>query len=1134
MIGLMQGLNNMKKAVPNRKKQGLVIFLLFLIGVTFFIPGIFYYRKAFPEASIDFKISKAEAIRRAKKELQERGADVSTYFQTIHFDYDAISKAYLDREVGIEKMNELLSEEVHLWKWKVRWFKPFEQKEYHVHLSPEGNIIGYIRILPEEEKARSVGQDQALHIAEVFLKHIGVSLHNYSLIEKDFTQLKNRTDFIFTWKKNDFQEPDGEYRISVTIQGDEIGSYQSFFKVSEEWRRHYFRMRSRNQLLQKIAYFITLPLLMALPITLLLRMRGRDVCWNVSLVLSLCIFISHILLGINSIPLYFSQFDTTQSIGNFSAHILLNILITALLYAVIVFIIVGASEPLYREQNPMRLSLSNFLTKRFFKTEEFFTSTIIGYSLALFHIGYVVLFYYLGRNLGIWSPTEIGYTDALSTFLPWIYPLTVSLTASLMEEFIFRVFAISLLRKFLPAWMAVVMPAFLWGFLHSNYPQQPSFIRGIEVGILGIVAGYVFLRWGILATLIWHYTIDAAFLGLFLFNSTNLYFIISGTLVMGLLMIPMLLALFSIIKERRFEKSSGLMNRDETAEMNLKKRDVKQSLPPASTRPLVPEFIFFSRNKIAVLVTLAIASIFLIIRITKLQPWPPIQLSIDSTRAQSLATDHLKRKGIPADYYFKVVTFYNDTGGYEDRYIQNVSGWKGLQEAYQIFKETGRWETRFFIPMNEQEYVVSMDEDGQDILLSKYLPEKAKAKAITKEHAKELVERYLVQERKIPLEEYVLVDSYEDQKPARIDYHFVWRWEKAKIDDGEYRISASFAGDGISHFSKFIKVPDKWARENREEGILQVIFSFLKILMLSIGSGFAILLFARDFMNHKIEWKRVILPPSIAVIFYFLLEMNRAPAFLSDYQTNVSLSNFLLSEILSRLFYGGAIFLGILILSIATLSLYRHLYGDAPLWPENKSSQTKTLLSSIMTGLSLFFIIIAFTRVFDWVNWKTDIPRTKIAPEPLYGIDTFLPFVEISCRSIIFALAVTLAVFFGFFLYKRYFQKIPYFFGIALPSIAIFHADNVQSIREFLLLFLTSAIALILAFLFLNRFIKENVLTCFLALLYFIGVPQSLILLNQPHLFYKLNGLLTLLLIFLPMLSILIVSYKRTKIVPNF
>jgi chemotaxis protein CheD len=41
----------------------------------------------------------------------------------------------------------------------------------------------------------------------------------------------------------------------------------------------------------------------------------------------------------------------------------------------------------------------------------------------------------------------------------------------------------------------------------------------------------VFLRFGILATLVWHYTVDAVLIGLFLLRSENLTFRLSGALV---------------------------------------------------------------------------------------------------------------------------------------------------------------------------------------------------------------------------------------------------------------------------------------------------------------------------------------------------------------------------------------------------------------------------------------------------------------------------------------------------------------------------------------------------------------------------------------------------------------------------
>src|SRR5207245_7081377 len=111
--------------------------------------------------------------------------------------------------------------------------------------------------------------------------------------------------------------------------------------------------------------------------------------------------------------------------------------------------------------------------------------------------------------------------------------------------------------------LAVVLPAFSWSFLHSAYPQEPGYIRGIEVGIIGVVAGIVMLRWGILATLIWHYTVDASLVGLLLIRSNSLYFKISGIVVAAAAVAPLAFACVSYLTRGAFESDEDLLNHAE-------------------------------------------------------------------------------------------------------------------------------------------------------------------------------------------------------------------------------------------------------------------------------------------------------------------------------------------------------------------------------------------------------------------------------------------------------------------------------------------------------------------------------------------------------------------------------------------
>src|SRR3989442_8156408 len=138
--------------------------------------------------------------------------------------------------------------------------------------------------------------------------------------------------------------------------------------------------------------------------------------------------------------------------------------------------------------------------------------------------------------------------------------------ASTSEEFLFRLFAIPFLESVTRSRvLAVVLPAFSWSFLHSAYPQEPGYIRGIEVGIIGVVAGIVMLRWGILATLIWHYTVDASLVGLLLIRSNSLYFKISGVVVGAAALAPLVFACISYLTRGGFEAAEDLLNRAKSA-----------------------------------------------------------------------------------------------------------------------------------------------------------------------------------------------------------------------------------------------------------------------------------------------------------------------------------------------------------------------------------------------------------------------------------------------------------------------------------------------------------------------------------------------------------------------------------------
>jgi len=105
-----------------------VLILWVLCGIVGLVFAQKYFFRAFPEASVDFKVSRAEAQKRAKQFVEGLGENLAGYQSTIVFDVDDTAKTYLERELGLEQANHLMSGELSIWYWDVRFFRPQQEE----------------------------------------------------------------------------------------------------------------------------------------------------------------------------------------------------------------------------------------------------------------------------------------------------------------------------------------------------------------------------------------------------------------------------------------------------------------------------------------------------------------------------------------------------------------------------------------------------------------------------------------------------------------------------------------------------------------------------------------------------------------------------------------------------------------------------------------------------------------------------------------------------------------------------------------------------------------------------------------------------------------------------------------------
>ena len=153
--------------LSSREKRALILWVL--AGIV----GLWYAQRhffeAFPEASVNFKVPREEALRRAKSFVESLGQDVSGYRSVIVFGVNDNAKTYLEREVGLKEANRMMSSEVNVWNWDVRFFRPNQEEEFRVAVSPQGNISGYVHKVPEARAGGDPKRTDAAKTAQDFL-----------------------------------------------------------------------------------------------------------------------------------------------------------------------------------------------------------------------------------------------------------------------------------------------------------------------------------------------------------------------------------------------------------------------------------------------------------------------------------------------------------------------------------------------------------------------------------------------------------------------------------------------------------------------------------------------------------------------------------------------------------------------------------------------------------------------------------------------------------------------------------------------------------------------------------------------------------------------------------------------------
>ena len=195
-----------------------------------------FYR-AFPEASIDFRVNRDGGRSLAERFLAGQHYNLAGYRRASRFDFDNRAKTFIEREAGLEQANRLMGSRLHMWRWEYRWFQPQHEEEYRTDVTSTGEIAGFSHELPEDAKRSDATTAEARTLAESFLRtRMNRDPAGLEFVEVTETARPQRTDRFFVWKENDFNLHDATYRVAVTTLGNEVGGFSQYLKARERWQ----------------------------------------------------------------------------------------------------------------------------------------------------------------------------------------------------------------------------------------------------------------------------------------------------------------------------------------------------------------------------------------------------------------------------------------------------------------------------------------------------------------------------------------------------------------------------------------------------------------------------------------------------------------------------------------------------------------------------------------------------------------------------------------------------------------------------------------------------------------------------------------------------------------------------------
>lgn len=791
------------------------------------------FPRALPTLALEQHLTRERALQKADSFFNAHELATTAERTAVRFATNDSLLIFIDLGAGGKDSLDALvrSHELPIFTWDVRAFAPGSPDEARVRFGTDGRVMGFRRVLPDAEERPSISVDSAHALAQVVMgSWIDEDPSRWESVATAYETRASsgRVDRTLTFERRDRRVGEAPIRLRVVIAGDLPVEAQPHVVIPEAFSRRYSEMRSANALLELLATIGMLAIALAGAVTLRRTARGT-LRWRPALVVGTVIGVLVAGTMINTIPTNWYEYDTATPPAVFQAGMILVAVVGGAATLVLVTLTVVAGEALTRRAFPWHLDWWQLWQAR--GTREVAGAVAGGYVVAAFAFAYVAAFYVATRELfGWWVPSALlDNPNQIATPLPWLAGIALSLQAAVWEEVLFRAIPLAAIalwvgqRRSRPVWMAVgvVVTALVFGFAHAGYPSWPPYSRGVEIFLDACLWGVLFLRFGLLVTVVAHFAYDVVLFGLFAAAGTGLQYRITAAMTGLALLTPALAVVW------RWWRQGGFVPRPADATFGAWSPRPTAPAAPAPA-PVVRLPVPLRGGRLAVAAGVAASLVSLLAD----RP-PSLGPAFTVTRADAIAAADsvLRAEGVDPDAWTRLADVVTDGQGAWRRFLTRHDAVARAAELADTYAVPAWWAVRYVqtsesLAVRAEEWRVRILPDGRLLDVRHIVPEGAAGGAPPNDSARAIAAAALTR-RGIDTAALVEAELTELARPARRDVTITYTDTTVDLPaDAEARVTVTLAGDVPTLVRRSVLLPEDAVRDDRRrsQGILALAF----------------------------------------------------------------------------------------------------------------------------------------------------------------------------------------------------------------------------------------------------------------------------------------------------------------------